>query len=128
MARSRTTDFGRLVARSFGAVLRESRTVAYLSQDALAAQAQVDRRYLQLLEKGTSQPSIEMLFRLSRALKVEICDVMARTESLLVENEASTTGVARDSPPARARRRQASSKMLRRAKRVSASRSDRKNV
>jgi len=99
-----------------------------MSQDALAAEAEVDRRYVQLLEKGTSQPSIEMLFRLSRALKVEICEVMARTESLLVANEGSTTGVAGDVPSARARRRPASSKMLRRAKRVSASRGNRKNV
>jgi transcriptional regulator with XRE-family HTH domain len=99
-----------------------------MSQEALAAEAEVDRRYVQLLEKGTSQPSIEMLFRLSRALKVEICEVMARTESLLVENEASTAGVGGDVPSARARKRRASSRMLRRAKRVRASRGDRKNV
>src|SRR5882724_5407470 len=122
MARSRTTNFGRLAARCFGAVLREYRIDAYMSQSALAAEAQVHRRYVQLLENGTSQPSIEMLFRLSRALKVEICEVMARTESLLVENEVSTAGVAGDVPAARARRRRASSKMPRRAKRVTAAR------
>jgi transcriptional regulator with XRE-family HTH domain len=99
-----------------------------MSQSALAAEAQVHRRYVQLLENGTSQPSIGMLFRLSRALKVEICEVMARTESLLVENEVSAAGVTGDVPSARVRRRRASSKMLRRAKRVTASRGDRKNV
>jgi predicted transcriptional regulator len=120
MARPPKTDFGRLVAHCFGTVLREYRKAAYMSQGTLATEARVDRRYVQLLENGTSQPTLEMVLRLSRALKVGIGDAVVRTESLVVKEEASATGYSGNAQSARAGTRPASPKRLRRAKRAGA--------
>jgi transcriptional regulator with XRE-family HTH domain len=124
MARSRKTAFGDSLAHCFGTVLRERRTAADMSQYTLAMKAVLDRRYVQLLENGTSQPSLETVFRLSHALNVEISDLMARTESLMLEKVASATGFSGNVQSVRAQSPLASSKMSRRVKRADAKRSD----
>ena len=88
MARSRTGEFGRLAARCFGTVLREYRIAAHMTQDALADEADIHRRYVQLLETGNSQPTLEILLRLSYALNVEFSVVLARTEALIIKEMA----------------------------------------
>lgn len=55
---------------TFGKVLREYRTKAGLSQEALADRANLDRTYVSLLERGLRLPTLGTVFRLSGALGV----------------------------------------------------------
>jgi transcriptional regulator with XRE-family HTH domain len=48
----------------------------------LADAADVDRTYVSLLERGLRQPTLEMLFSLSRALNVSPSTMVSRTASL----------------------------------------------
>ncbi len=88
MARKEKTAFGHLVGTCFGKVLRRYRRNARLSQESLAAEADVERKYVQLLEKGTSTPSLEIFFRLARALKTDIREVIEKVELLVLQKEA----------------------------------------
>jgi transcriptional regulator with XRE-family HTH domain len=88
MARPRKTAFGYLVGNCFGEVLIRSRKDAGLSQEELANDAGVDRSYVQLLEKGSSTPTLDVFLRLTRALKRKSGDVMNSTESLVVKRGA----------------------------------------
>ncbi len=53
-----------------GAVIREYRQRAGISQDALADRMDMSAPYISMLESGTRHPSIEMLVRLAVALGV----------------------------------------------------------
>jgi len=53
-----------------GAVLREFRQEAGLSQDELADRMDVSTPYISMLESGKRYPSIEMLIRVGNALEV----------------------------------------------------------
>lgn len=72
---------GKSVAVAFGRVLREYRERSALSQEDLAAAAQVDRTYISMLERGTRQPTLETLFRIANALDVAPSTLVARTSS-----------------------------------------------
>ena len=56
------------LAAAFGKVLRARRTAAGLSQQELAFGADLDRTYISLLERGIRQPSLTVIFSLSRTL------------------------------------------------------------
>ena len=71
------------VAVAFGQVLRDCRDKVGLSQEELAGRADVDRTYVSLLERGRRQPSLEMLFKLSRALGVAPATLVSRAAALL---------------------------------------------
>jgi DNA-binding XRE family transcriptional regulator len=64
---------GRRVARAFGATLRALRREREVSQEALAFDAEIDRTYPSLLERGLRHPTLSVLLRLSRALAGESC-------------------------------------------------------
>lgn len=55
--------------------LRKFRVKLGLSQELLAADAEVDRRYLSSLERGVENPTIVILERLSSALYCDIRDL-----------------------------------------------------
>jgi len=55
---------------AFAEVLREFRKEAGLSQERLALDAELDRTYISLLERGLRQPSIKTLFAIAAILKV----------------------------------------------------------
>jgi transcriptional regulator with XRE-family HTH domain len=69
----------RAVARAFGAVLREVRSARGLTQEDLAAEAEVDRTYPSLLERGHRLPTLGVYFRLCRALRCAPAELMAAT-------------------------------------------------
>ena len=56
------------IATRFGAVLRHRREAAGLSQEALAAEADLHRNYVGLLERGRQVPSILVAEKLAQAL------------------------------------------------------------
>ena len=67
-------------AGNFGPVLRRLRVAAGLSQEALAAEADLHRTFISLLERGRRAPSLEVVFRLAEALKVSATDVVREVE------------------------------------------------
>lgn len=71
------------IPQAFGEVLRECRESARLSQEALALDADLDRTYVSLLERGLRQPTLETLFALAKVLKITPATLIARTASLL---------------------------------------------
>lgn len=63
---------------SLGAAVRAARTAAGLSQEALAAEAGLDRGYMGGIERGEHNLTLMNLCRISRALRV-------RPSALLVQ-------------------------------------------
>lgn len=59
----------------FGKRVRLLRSQAGLSQEALAAKADISVDFLSLVERGINAPSFETLENLARALDVEVVDL-----------------------------------------------------
>jgi transcriptional regulator with XRE-family HTH domain len=91
MARSRKSAFGRLVGKCFGKVLQRYRNKAHLSVHNMATKAAVDPKYLYKLEKGTSQPTLEIVFRLTDALDLDPREVVGKTRSEIRRNSEPET-------------------------------------
>jgi transcriptional regulator with XRE-family HTH domain len=66
--------------QQFGTVLRRRREAAGLSQEALAAQANLHRNYVGLLERGQRVPSILVVQMLAEALGTTMSDLLAEVE------------------------------------------------
>lgn len=64
----------------FGIVLRCRREEAGLSQEALAAQANLHRNYVGLLERGQRMPSILVVQQLAVALGTTMSELLAEVE------------------------------------------------
>jgi transcriptional regulator with XRE-family HTH domain len=68
------------LGRAFVRVLRERRVAASLSQEKLALEAEVDRTFVSLLERGGRQPRLSTLWRLAGALGVPPSELIAGVE------------------------------------------------
>lgn len=55
-----------------GEEIKELRLNAGLSQEALALEAGVDRTYVSQLERGIANPSLMILYRISKVLETEL--------------------------------------------------------
>ena len=55
-------------AVAFGRVLRRLRIEKGLTQEQLALEADLQRNYVSLMERGRNQPSLTTLFKLAKAL------------------------------------------------------------
>ncbi|KQN76365.1 hypothetical protein ASF04_25555 [Duganella sp. Leaf61] len=67
----------------FGKVLRKLRLAAGLTQEELGFAADLQRKYISLLELGTQQPTLTSIVKLSVALKMRpgrILDMMDERE------------------------------------------------
>jgi transcriptional regulator with XRE-family HTH domain len=60
--------------------LRRRREAAGLSQEALAAKADLHRNYVGLLERGQRMPSILVVQQLANALGTTMADLIAEVE------------------------------------------------
>jgi transcriptional regulator with XRE-family HTH domain len=69
------------LAQRFGEVLRRQRLAAGLSQEALAAKAQLHRNYVGLLERGQRMPTILVVQQLAGALGMSMTDLLTAVES-----------------------------------------------
>ncbi len=67
-----------LVADQFGALLRELRNERGLSQETLAFEAEVDRTFISMLERGVRVPTVVTLLQLANALQVTPEAIMER--------------------------------------------------
>jgi transcriptional regulator with XRE-family HTH domain len=56
-----------------------------LSQEALAYEAEVQRNFVSLIERGHNQPSISTLWKLAGALQVRPSVVIEKVENLMSE-------------------------------------------
>lgn len=65
---------------AFGRVLREQRLARGLSQEALALDAGVDRKFVSQLERGIRQPTLTTLWKLAGVLQVAPTDLVRRME------------------------------------------------
>lgn len=68
---------------AFGKVLRERRKQAGLTQEQLALEADVQRNYVSLIERGVNQPTINVIFKLAAALKCLPSALIADVEPLV---------------------------------------------
>ena len=63
-----------------GSVLQKMRLKVGLTQEELASKAKVDRTYISMLEHDKKSPTLDMMFRLCKALGVKASMVIARVE------------------------------------------------
>jgi transcriptional regulator with XRE-family HTH domain len=67
------------VAIAFGRVLREERKQKGMSQEELAGDAEFDRTYPSLLERGLRTPTLTVLFQIAKVLGVTAGYLVIRT-------------------------------------------------
>ncbi|MBX3700302.1 MAG: helix-turn-helix transcriptional regulator [Dokdonella sp.] len=68
---------------AFGRVLRELRLARQLSQEALAFEADLQRNYVSLLERGQNSASLKTLFKLAPVLGVSVSNLLVQVEELM---------------------------------------------
>ena len=78
---SRTFDATSAVA--FGAVVREARLAAGLSQEALAIESNVERSHFSRIERGLSQPTLYVIIKIAHALNTKASVLVVATERAL---------------------------------------------
>ena len=77
MKESHTQDIeGNSLEKAFGLVLRRLRQGRGLSQEALGFESGYHRTYISLLERGRKSPSLQTLFNLSSALKIDPAELI----------------------------------------------------
>lgn len=74
---------------AFGVVLRKLRHERELSQEALALDADLQRNYISLLERGANSASLKTIFKLAQSLGISPADLVRMVESEL--HKASRT-------------------------------------
>jgi transcriptional regulator with XRE-family HTH domain len=67
------------VAIAFGRVLREARRQKGLSQEELAGDAEFDRTYPSLLERGLRTPTLTVIFQLAKVLEISAASLVSKT-------------------------------------------------
>lgn len=81
-----------------GDELRRARVAAGLTQEKLAENAGVDRTYVSLLERDKQSPSVEMLFRVCRALGIRPSTLIARVEVAITKLPSEKRATRRGRP------------------------------
>ena len=69
------------LAKSFGQALRQLRLERGLSQEELGFESGYHRTYISLLERGKKSPSLQTIFQLAKALKVEPSEMIERVQN-----------------------------------------------
>jgi len=79
------------INRCFACVLRDIRKRAGISQEKLALEANLDRTFISLLERGLRQPSLKTLFAISAVLNIHPHEIVHAVEQAINQD----TGVVR---------------------------------
>lgn len=74
---------------AFGKVLKELRLLHGFSQEKLAFEANIQRNYVSLIERGVNQPTVTTIFKLAIALDVQPSTMIAMVETRINETECS---------------------------------------
>lgn len=64
-----------------GSELRKAREAAGMSQEMLGFEAGVHRTYISLLERNMKSPTLNVLFRICKALGISASELIARVET-----------------------------------------------
>ena len=68
---------------AFGRSLRKRRLAKLLTQEVLAAEANLSRAYISDLEMGKKDPSLSTIFKLATALQMKPSNLIAEVEHIL---------------------------------------------
>lgn len=80
------------VGLAFGKVLRQRRKQEGMTQEKLAFEAEVQRNYVSLIERGIHQPTINIIFKLAAALRCRPSDLIADAETTLKLRDPNWSG------------------------------------
>jgi len=75
------------IGLAFGKVLRQKRKEAGLTQEQLAHEADVQRNYVSLIERGIHLPTIAIVFKLAQALHCQPSVLISELEIELNRSE-----------------------------------------
>ncbi len=67
---------GNFYYRRLGNRISGERKCRDLTQEKLALLAEVDRTYLARIEEGKANPSIKVLYKIARRLRIRLCDLL----------------------------------------------------
>ena len=65
---------------AFGHEIKKAREAIQKSQETLAFDAEIHRTYVSLIERGQKSPSLSVIVRLAKALKVKPSELLRRVE------------------------------------------------
>jgi transcriptional regulator with XRE-family HTH domain len=83
------------LAQIFGELIRERRLKVGISQEELAHQCDIERSYVGRIERGTSQPGLHLIFKLSDALRMDV-GRLVREVHIAVQGLPAPRSLARD--------------------------------
>lgn len=72
-----------LLIRAFSAAIKSRRLELQLTQEDLAGRIELDRPYITLLEAGTKQPTISVLWRIATGLELTVSELVALVDKRL---------------------------------------------
>ncbi len=73
----------RSIEKFFGQVLQQLRKECGLSQEELGFESGYHRTYISQLERGKKSPSLQTIFQLAKALKVEPSEIVERVQTII---------------------------------------------
>ena len=79
-------------AQAFGAIIRESRLAAGISQEALAYSANIERSYFGRIERGESQPTLFVILKICAALGIESGTIVGLVDEAIKGSKRTTKG------------------------------------
>jgi len=90
-----------LLVQALGAVLKERRNELTMTQEGLAAAAELDRPYITMMEAGKKQPSVSVLWKLAAGVQLSAAELAARVDVKLVALQAVARRAGRKTAPSR---------------------------
>lgn len=69
------------INHAFGRVLQQLRKEAGISQEKLALEANLDRTFISLLERGLRQPSLKTIFTIAKVLGMQPHEIVRTVEN-----------------------------------------------
>ena len=70
-----------------GEVIAEIRKEKGLSQEVISGLADIGRTHLSAIERGERKPTLETLFRISRAMEIPMADIVGEIEKRIEKKE-----------------------------------------
>jgi len=83
-----TTTYDPKPAQAFGDAVRSARMARGIAQEELAALAAIERSHMGKMERGEHLPTLALILKVAKALKMSAADLMADTEANLHEADS----------------------------------------
>ena len=80
-----SASFHAASALAFGTAVREARLNAGIAQEALAHMADLERSYLGRIERGQSQPTLYVIFKVADALGYDVGQLLTIVRQRIAE-------------------------------------------